>query len=170
MAEKQGKKEKIPRQIMPEQKPEVRRRNFKEVPTGLTEDLALKEAARCLQCKKPSCVEGCPVSVDIPGFIALIKEGEFTGSIRKIWEKNALPAICGRVCPQEIQCEGSCILAKKGDPVGIGNLERFVADRERMHGKGELPPKGRIDGEKGRCYRIGAFRPYRGGGSYPKRP
>ncbi len=133
---------------MPEQKPEVRRRNFKEVPTGLTEDLALKEAARCLQCKKPSCVEGCPVSVDIPGFIALIKEGEFTGSIRKIWEKNALPAICGRVCPQEIQCEGSCILAKKGDPVGIGNLERFVADRERMHGKGELPPKAASTGKR----------------------
>ena len=137
----EAKKEKIPRQPMPEQKAEIRRRNFEEVPLGYTEETALKEAERCIQCKKPSCVTGCPVSVDIPGFINLLKERKFTESIRHVWLKNALPAVCGRVCPQEIQCEGSCILAKKGEPVAIGNLERFVADREREQGKGELPPK-----------------------------
>jgi glutamate synthase (NADPH/NADH) small chain len=148
MAQKPDKKEKIPRQQMPEQKPEVRKRNFKEVPLGLTKELAMKEAERCLQCKKPACIEDCPVSVDIPGFIKLIKEGEFTKSIRKIWEKNALPAVCGRVCPQEIQCEGKCILGKKGDSVAIGNLERFVADLEREQGTGELPPKAEPTGKK----------------------
>ena len=148
MAQKADKKEKIPRQQMPEQKPEVRKRNFKEVPFGLTKELAMKEAERCLQCKKPACIEDCPVSVDIPGFIKFIKEGEFTKSIRKIWEKNALPAVCGRVCPQEIQCEGKCILGKKGDSVAIGNLERFVADLEREQGSGELPPKAEPTGKK----------------------
>jgi glutamate synthase (NADPH/NADH) small chain len=148
MAEKATKKEKIPRQPMPEQKPEVRRRNFKEVPLGLTEEVALKEAQRCIQCKKPSCMEGCPVSVDIPDFINFIKQGEFTKAIRKIWEKNALPAVCGRVCPQESQCEGSCILAKKGEAVAIGNLERFAADLEREHGQGELPPKAEPTGKR----------------------
>ncbi len=145
MAEK---KEKLPRQPMPEQKPEVRRRNFKEVPLGYTPEIAMKEASRCLQCKKPSCREGCPVQVDIPAFIKLIKEGDFTGAIRKIWEKNSLPAICGRVCPQELQCEGHCILGKKGEPVAIGNLERFAADYEREHGTGELPPKAHPTGKK----------------------
>jgi len=148
MEDKKPKKEKIPRQPMPEQKPEIRRRNFEEVPFGLTKELAMKEAERCLQCKKPACIEDCPVSVDIPGFIKLIKEGEFTKSIRKIWEKNALPAVCGRVCPQEIQCEGKCILGKKGDSVAIGNLERFVADLEREQGSGELPPKAEPTGKK----------------------
>ena len=88
------------------------------------------------------------MSVDIPGFIKLIKEKEFTKSIRHIWEKNALPAVCGRVCPQEIQCEGQCILGKKGDAVAIGNLERFVADLEREHGQGDLPPKAAPTGKK----------------------
>jgi glutamate synthase (NADPH/NADH) small chain len=148
MVEEKTKKEKIPRQPMPEQKAEVRRRNFKEVPSGYTQELALKEAQRCLQCKKPSCMEGCPVSVDIPAFIAFIKEGEFTKSIRKIWERNALPAVCGRVCPQEAQCEGKCIVGKKDDPVAIGNLERFVADLEREKGTGELPPKAAPTGKK----------------------
>ncbi len=133
---------------MPEQKPEIRRRNFEEVPFGYSEEAAVKEAERCLQCKNPSCVKGCPVSVDIPGFIQLIKEKNFTGSIRNIWLKNALPAVCGRVCPQEIQCEGSCILAKKGEAIAIGNLERYVADREREHGKGDLPPKAASTGKK----------------------
>ncbi|MCP4668676.1 MAG: dihydropyrimidine dehydrogenase, partial [Deltaproteobacteria bacterium] len=141
MAEGKAKKEKIPRQPMPEQEPEVRRRNFNEVPEGYSKESAIKEAGRCLQCKRPTCMEGCPVSVDIPGFIDLVKQGEFTQSIRKIWERNALPAVCGRVCPQEIQCEGECIVGKKGDPVAIGNLERYVADLEREHGKGDLPPK-----------------------------
>ncbi len=148
MAEKTDKKEKIPRQAMPEQKPEVRRRNFEEVPIGYSPELAMKEAERCLQCKKPSCVEGCPVSVDIPGFIKHVKTGEFTKSIRKIWERNAMPAVCGRVCPQEAQCEGNCILGKKGEPVAIGNLERFVADWERNNGKGDLPPKAEPTGKK----------------------
>jgi len=88
------------------------------------------------------------VEVDIPAFIKLVKEGEFTKAIRKIWEKNALPAVCGRVCPQEIQCEGKCVVGKKGEPVAIGNLERFAADQERMHGKGELPPKAEPTGKK----------------------
>jgi len=145
---KKVKKEKIPRQPMPEQAPEARAKNFDEVPFGLSREAAIKEAERCLQCKKPSCVAGCPVEVDIPGFIKLLKEGEFAKSIRKVWERNALPAVCGRVCPQEIQCEEVCIVAKKGDPVAIGNLERFVADHERMHGKGELPPKAEPTGKK----------------------
>jgi glutamate synthase (NADPH/NADH) small chain len=110
---KKVKKEKIPRVSMPEQEPEIRARNFLEVPTGYTEEMAMTEAQRCLQCKKPGCVAGCPVEIDIPGFIQLIKDGDFTKSIRHIWQKNSLPAVCGRVCPQEIQCEGLCILAKK---------------------------------------------------------
>jgi glutamate synthase (NADPH) small chain len=146
--EKKAKKKSIPRAAMPEQAPEVRRRNFEEVPLGYTREMAMEEASRCLQCKKPACVEGCPVNVDIPGFIKLIKEGDFTGSIRNLWTKNALPAVCGRVCPQEIQCEGLCILAKKGDPVAIGNLERFAADYERVHGTGALPPKAEPTGKK----------------------
>jgi len=145
---KTAKKDKIPRVAMPEQKADVRRRNFLEVPTGYTPEMAMQEAQRCLECKKPGCVTGCPVGIDIPGFIRLIKEGEFTKSIRHIWQKNSLPAVCGRVCPQEIQCEGQCILAKKGDPVAIGNLERFVADWERENGTGELPPKAAPTGKK----------------------
>ncbi len=143
-----GKKTTIPRQSMPEQDADVRRRNFDEVPLGYTPETARAEASRCLQCRKPACVEGCPVGVDIPGFIHLIKEGDFTGAIRNIWGKNALPAVCGRVCPQEIQCEGVCILAKKGDPVAIGHLERFAADYERLNGSGELPPRGEATGKK----------------------
>jgi glutamate synthase (NADPH/NADH) small chain len=148
MAEKAEKKEKISRQSMPEQDPQVRKRNFEEVPLGYPEELAIKEAERCLQCKKPSCMEGCPVAIDIPAFINHVREGQFTKAARKIWERNALPAVCGRVCPQEIQCEGRCIVGKKGDPVAIGNLERFVADWEREHGKGDLPPKGKPTGKR----------------------
>ncbi|MFP4306301.1 MAG: NADPH-dependent glutamate synthase [Desulfococcaceae bacterium] len=146
MAEK--KKGPIPRQPMPEQEADVRRRNFKEVPVGYTPEMAVAEAQRCLQCKKPGCVEGCPVSVDIPGFIGHIANGDFKAAIRNLWGKNALPAVCGRVCPQEIQCEGKCILAKKGDAVAIGNLERFAADYERRHGTGELPPVPEPTGKK----------------------
>ena len=142
------KKEKAKRIAMPEQAPEVRKRNFNEVPTGYTVQMAQEEAARCLQCKKPSCVTGCPVQVDIPGFIQLITEGDFTAAIRKIWGTNALPAVCGRVCPQEIQCEGQCVLGKKGTPVAIGNLERFCADYEREHGTGALPPKAEPTGKR----------------------
>jgi glutamate synthase (NADPH/NADH) small chain len=148
MTEKVAKKASPGRQAMPEQAPEIRKRNFEEVPMGYTVELAMEEASRCLQCKKPGCVEGCPVSVDIPGFIKLITEGNFTGAIRNLWRKNALPAVCGRVCPQEIQCEGQCILGKKGAPVAIGNLERFAADYERKHGTGELPPIAKPTGRK----------------------
>ncbi len=128
------------RVAMPEQDAQTRKRNFLEVPTGYTMAMAQEEAARCLQCRKPGCVSGCPVEVDIPGFISLISEGDMTGAIRHLWTKNALPAVCGRVCPQETQCEAKCIVGKKGDPVAIGNLERFCADYERENGTGELPP------------------------------
>jgi glutamate synthase (NADPH) small chain len=148
MSQQIGKKKGTPRQAMPEQDPDIRRRNFDEVPTGYTVELAQEEASRCLQCKKPNCVKGCPVEVDIPGFIRLITNGDFTGAIRNLWSRNALPAVCGRVCPQEIQCEGECILARKGEPVAIGNLERFAADYERAYGTGALPPKSDPTGKK----------------------
>ena len=147
MAETAAKK-KNPRVQMPEQEAHIRARNFLEVPTGYTPKMAQEEAARCLQCKKPGCVAGCPVSVDIPGFIDLISQGDMTGAIRNLWGKNALPAVCGRVCPQEIQCEGKCIVGRKGEPVAIGNLERFCADYERENGSGELPPKQSATGKK----------------------
>ena len=148
MTEKVQKKGKAPRVAMPEQAPEIRKRNFEEVPTGYTVAMAQEEAARCLQCKKPGCVEGCPVGVDIPGFIDLINQGDITGAIRHVWTQNALPAVCGRVCPQEIQCEGKCIVGKRGEPVAIGNLERFVADWEREQGTGALPPQAPPNGKK----------------------
>jgi len=122
--------EKINRQKMPEQNVSSRIRNFSEVPLGYDPQTAQKEATRCIQCKNPKCVEGCPVGIDIPAFIKLIKEGKFLEAIYKIKEKNALPAVCGRVCPQEDQCEKVCLLGVKGEPVGIGNLERFAADYE----------------------------------------
>jgi len=130
---------KIPRQQMPEQDPGERVRNFQEVPYGFTEEQALEEAARCLECKKVPCVQGCPVEVDIVGFINLILEKDYAAAARKIKETNALPAICGRVCPQEEQCEQVCVLAKKHKPVAVGHLERFVADYERDHELVELP-------------------------------
>ena len=136
---KKAEKLKIPRQSMPEQDAKVRSRNFDEVPLGYTKEQAVLEAARCLQCKKPLCVQGCPVDVDIPGFIHLIAEDDFIGSARKLKETNALPAVCGRVCPQEDQCEKVCILGKKGDPVAIGRLERFAADYERESGDVMIP-------------------------------
>ena len=141
-------KEKIPRQPMPEQEPKVRARNFQEVPLGYTKELAMKEAQRCIQCKDPRCRQGCPVEIEIPAFIKCIKEGDFEGAIRKLWEKNSLPAVCGRVCPQEVQCEGMCIVGKKDAPVAIGNLERFAADYQRKHGKDILPPKPEPTGKK----------------------
>lgn len=115
---------------MREQDPKVRARNFDEVPFGYTPEEAIAEAKRCLQCKKPGCVDGCPVNIDIPGFIRQIAEGAFLEAMKIMKRTNVLPAVCGRVCPQETQCEGACVLAKKMDPVGIGNLERFIADWE----------------------------------------
>jgi glutamate synthase (NADPH/NADH) small chain len=136
MAEK---KEKIPRQPMPEQAPEKRRANFEEVPLGYTAEAARLEASRCLQCKKPSCVSGCPVEIDIPGFIESIREGDFSAAISKLKDKTALPAVCGRVCPQEVQCEAECLLGRKDDPVAIGRLERFAADSARERGDKSRP-------------------------------
>jgi glutamate synthase (NADPH) small chain len=129
----------IPRQKMPEQLPEERKANFKEVPFGLTPEMAMTEAQRCLACPKPKCMEGCPVEVDIPAFIKLVADGKFVEAARKIKETNALPAICGRVCPQDEQCEQVCVLAKKLQSVGIGNLERFVADWERDKNEVRVP-------------------------------
>jgi len=136
---KPEKKPKIPRQKMAEQEPKARIKNFQEVPFGFSPEQAQLEASRCLKCKKPKCVEGCPVNIDIPGFIKLIEEGKFIDSAKKIKEQNSLPAICGRVCPQEEQCEKLCILGKKQEPVSVGYLERFVADYERAGGKVEIP-------------------------------
>jgi glutamate synthase (NADPH) small chain len=118
---------------MREQEPAIRKNNFKEVPFGYSEQEAVDEAKRCLQCKNPHCIEGCPVNVQIPQFIRLIAEKKFDEAASKIKETNALPAICGRVCPQEEQCECKCILAKNGEPVAIGNLERFAADWQSVN-------------------------------------
>ena len=118
------------REEMPEQDPRKRIHNFDEVARGYSEEMAISEAERCLNCKKPQCVRGCPVEIDILGFLNKIKEKDFQGAISLIKEKNSLPAVCGRVCPQETQCEEVCILAKKQEPVAIGRLERFTADWE----------------------------------------
>jgi glutamate synthase (NADPH/NADH) small chain len=150
MAEKEEKekKPKVPRQKMPEQEPKVRARNFDEVPFGYTPELAQLESSRCLQCKKPKCIEGCPVEIDIPAFIKLINEGDFDGSARKLKERNSLPAVCGRVCPQEDQCEKVCIVGKKDQPVAVGRLERFAADWERTKGEVTIPEKVPATGKK----------------------
>ena len=147
MSEKE-KKEKIPRQKMPEQDPKARAKNFNEVPYGYPPEVAQLEASRCLQCKKPKCIEGCPVEIDIPAFIKLIYEGDFVGAARKLKERNSLPAICGRVCPQEDQCEKLCVVGKKDQPVAIGRLERFAADWEREKGKITIPEKAPPTGKK----------------------
>lgn len=123
----------IPRQTMPTQEALVRRANFDEVTLGFTLELAQQEAERCLQCAKPLCVEGCPVGVHIPEFILALRQGDMEGAVQALETKNNLPAICGRVCPQETQCEAKCVLGKKGKPVAIGRLERFVGDYELEH-------------------------------------
>jgi glutamate synthase (NADPH/NADH) small chain len=150
MAEEKEKKEKskVPRQKMPEQEPKVRARNFDEVPFGYTPELAQLEASRCLQCKKPKCIEGCPVEVEIPAFVKLISDGDFAGAARKLKLRNSLPAICGRVCPQEDQCEKVCIVGKKDQPVAVGRLERFAADWERTEGEVTIPEKASDTGKK----------------------
>jgi len=152
---KKPKKPKTPRQPMPEQAPEDRARNFEEVPFGYTPETAQLEASRCLKCKKPKCVEGCPVNVDIPGFIAFVQEGKFIEAAQHLKQQNALPAVCGRVCPQEEQCESKCILGVKGEPVAIGRLERFVADFERASGKIEIPPRPPKTGKRVACVGAG---------------
>ncbi len=124
---------------MKKRKPGERIKIFDEVALGYTEEEAIKEAERCLQCPKPLCVDGCPVNIDIPAFIKKIKEGDFIGAVRIIKEDNPLPAVCGRVCPQEEQCEQRCVVGIKGEPVAIGRLERFVADYEAKQGLSEKP-------------------------------
>jgi glutamate synthase (NADPH/NADH) small chain len=139
---------KIPRQEMPEQPAQERRTNFGEVNRGLTVLGATTEAVRCLECAKPHCQQGCPVNVNIREFVRLIGEGNYLAAAAKIREDNVLPAITGRVCPQETQCEGCCILGNKFEPLGIGYLERFVADFEREHGQVGLPEKAPRSGKK----------------------
>jgi len=121
------------REPMPRQKPEVRAKNFNEVALGYSAEQAKAEASRCIQCPKRPCTEGCPVHADIPDFIKAIRDGDMPEAVRVLKNKNALPGICGRVCPQETQCEAVCSLAKKGAPIAIGRLERYVADWERAN-------------------------------------
>ncbi|MFW9767831.1 MAG: NADPH-dependent glutamate synthase [Candidatus Thorarchaeota archaeon] len=150
MAEKLTPKERmaIPRSKMPAQNPDTRAANFEEVPLGLTPEMAMREASRCLDCRKRPCVGGCPVGVQIPEFIKLVSEGKFVEAARLIKETNVLPAVTGRVCPQETQCEGSCTLFKRYGGVSIGALERFVADYERNNNLVEIPTKPKPSGKK----------------------
>lgn len=134
-------------EIMGDRPAEIRVHDFLEVDTGMTPEEAVAEAGRCLQCKKPACVDGCPVNIDIPAFIAYIAEGNFPQAARSIKTQNMLPAICGRVCPQETQCEVLCILGKKDTPIRIGQLERFAADEERKSGV-KLPEKKSVTGRR----------------------
>ena len=132
---------------MPKQLPEERKNNFQEVALGYTEEQAEEEANRCIQCKKPRCMEGCPVGVEIPNFIRALREKDMFEAVLALKRKNSLPGVCGRVCPQEVQCESTCVLAKKGAPVAIGRLERYVADWEKAQEKCPrceiLPPTGK---------------------------
>jgi glutamate synthase (NADPH/NADH) small chain len=136
------------RERMPEQNPKKRVQNFSEVALGYTRENAIREASRCLQCKNMPCIEGCPVNIAIPEFIKKIKEGDFMGAIHVIKETNALPAVCGRVCPQETQCEEKCVLGKKGEPIAIGRLERFAADYEAQQGDIRVPEVAKPTGKK----------------------
>jgi glutamate synthase (NADPH/NADH) small chain len=135
---------------MPEQDPELRNKNFTEVNLGLTEEQAIHEARRCIDCPNPTCITGCPVGINIPKFIKKIEAGEFLDAARVLKETNALPAVCGRVCPQEVQCEQVCYYPQKMQkpPVAIGNLERFAADYERESGKISIPEKAAFNGIK----------------------
>ena len=143
MAEAKKKKAKkkldLNRRAMPKQQPVVRKHNFNEVALGYTAQLAVEEALRCIQCPKPKCVTNCPVEINIPGFIKAIAERDFEKGIRILKEKNCLPAICGRVCPQEEQCEETCVLVKKEGQIAVGRLERFLADWEAAQGEIKIP-------------------------------
>ena len=144
---KDTQRHKGPRTQAPEQNPEERRKNFQEVSLGYTPAMAQLEASRCIQCKKPKCVIGCPVRVAIPDFLKQVAKGDFLGAARTVKNSNALPAVTGRVCPQEDQCEKHCVIGIKGEPLAIGKLERFVADYERLHQKADTietaPPTGK---------------------------
>ena len=128
-----GMNDRMKRTPVTEQAPEIRAKNFEEVCLGYNEEQAIKEANRCLNCKNPKCVDGCPVSIDIPGFISKAKTGDFESAAKEIAKYSALPAVCGRVCPQENQCEGNCVLGIKGEAVAIGKLEKFTADWSRKN-------------------------------------
>jgi glutamate synthase (NADPH/NADH) small chain len=138
----------IPRNPMPAQDPAKRIRNFGEVALGYTEEMAILEAERCLECKKPKCVEGCPVGIDIPLFVRQMQDGDFDAALRTVKKDNTLPAICGRVCPQEDQCEKVCVVGNKHQPVAIGRLERYVADWERARGEITMPEQAPASGFK----------------------
>jgi len=141
---------------MPKQAPEVRARNFNEVALGYTAEQALQEASRCIQCKNAGCTEGCPVGVDIPQFIAAVREGNMLEAVRILKGKNSLPGICGRVCPQETQCEQFCNLAKKDAPIAIGRLERYVADWEHSQGLSNEPHNPSVEPSGKRVAVVGA--------------
>lgn len=145
---KQKKPLKPDRVPMPKQTPEERVRNFDEVALGFTPELAMEEAARCIECPKPKCEMGCPVEINIPGFVGEIAKGNFKEAIRILKERNALPAVCGRVCPQEEQCEKYCVMGKKMEPVAIGRLERFAADWEALQGEADHPEIAPTTGKK----------------------
>jgi glutamate synthase (NADPH/NADH) small chain len=137
---------------MPRQEAAIRAKNFKEVALGYTPEMAAEEASRCIQCPKRPCVEGCPVNVDIPEFVKAVREGRMTDAVIALKNKNALPGICGRVCPQETQCESVCTLEKKGAPIAIGRLEIYVADWERMN-KASAGPAPEKPAPTGSCRR-----------------
>ncbi|HEX77442.1 MAG TPA: NADPH-dependent glutamate synthase [Dehalococcoidia bacterium] len=139
----------LSRVAMPKQEPKARGKNFHEVALGYTQEMAMEEAHRCLQCPKRPCVSGCPVDIDIPDFIGALRQEDLEGAVRVLKQRNALPGICGRVCPQESQCEASCVLAKKGAPIAIGRLERFLADWERSQGRiVDTRPQARPSGKR----------------------
>ena len=147
---------------MKEQPPAERVGNFLEVPYGYEPETAVLEAQRCLQCKSSPCIKGCPVGIDIPGFIDLIANGKFIEAAWKIKETNSLPAICGRVCPQEEQCEMLCVRGKAGEPVAIGRLERFAADFERSSGNIRIPEIPAPTGKKVAVIGSGPLRAHSG--------
>jgi glutamate synthase (NADPH/NADH) small chain len=148
MPESAPKKVDFNRREMPKQKPEVRRYNFSEVALGYPADLAIEEARRCLNCKKPTCLINCPVEIQIPAFVKLVAEGNFAEGVRTLKSKNSLPSICGRVCPQEEQCEKECVLGKKGGTIAIGRLERFLGDWDAAQAQAEMPDLPPATGKK----------------------
>src|SRR3989338_1336036 len=164
--------EKKPRIKMTERPAAERIRDFEEAPLGYTVEQAIEEAKRCLLCKDAKCVAGCPVEDDIPGFLRFIAQGDFDAAVKKIKETNSLPAICGRVCPQEEQCELKCIIGIKGEPVGIGNLERFAADWERENQPSPARAKARppLPEGEGKKVAVVGSRPARGGTPPAKAP
>ena len=148
MADPQPKRLDLHRREMPKQPPEVRQHNFSEVALGYSIESAVEEARRCIQCKKPTCVSECPVEIDIPGFIKCVAQKDLAGGVNILKNKNCLPAICGRVCPQEEQCEKACVLVKKGGQIAIGRLERFLADWEAAQGALGIPEMSSSTGKR----------------------